>query len=44
VTVLVPDADSAAAMGANPLDPATRTPSAQAGLAQGQAGLVPANG
>jgi NTE family protein len=39
VTVLTPDAASAAAIGANPLDPATRTPAAQAGLAQGRAGL-----
>jgi NTE family protein len=41
VTVLVPAAASVAAMGANPLDPSTRTPAAQAGLAQGQAGLEP---
>jgi NTE family protein len=41
VTVLAPDPDSAAAIGANPLDPATRTPAAQAGLAQGRAGLEP---
>jgi NTE family protein len=40
VTVLVPDAASVAAIGANPLDPATRTPAAQAGLAQGRAGLA----
>ena len=40
VTVLTPDEASAAAIGANPLDPATRTPAAQAGLAQGQAGLL----
>ena len=39
VTVLTPDAASAAAIGANPLDPGTRTPAAQAGLAQGRAGL-----
>jgi len=38
VTVVVPDAASVAAIGANPLDPATRTPAAQAGLAQGRAG------
>jgi NTE family protein len=44
VTVLVPDAASAAAAGANPLDPSTRTPAAQAGLAQGQAGLEPGSG
>jgi NTE family protein len=40
VTVLTPDAASAAAMGANPLDPGTRTPAAQAGHAQGRAGLA----
>ena len=40
VTVLTPDAASAAAIGANPLDPGTRTPAAQAGLAQGRAGLA----
>jgi NTE family protein len=40
VTVLVPDAASAVAFGANLLDPATRTPAAQAGLAQGRAGLA----
>ncbi len=39
VTVLQPDEASAAAMGANPLDPATRRPAARAGRAQGQAGL-----
>ncbi len=39
VTVIAPDAASAAAMGANPLDPATRVPAAQAGRAQGRAGL-----
>ena len=44
VTVLVPDAASAAAMGANPLDPSTRTPAAQAGLAQGEAGVEPGTG
>lgn len=44
VTVVVPDAASAAAMGANPLDPATRGPAARAGLAQGEAGLVPGRG
>lgn len=38
VTVIAPDAASAAAMGANPLDPATRVPAAQAGRAQGRAG------
>jgi NTE family protein len=39
VTVLQPDEASAAAMGANPLDPATRVPAAEAGRAQGRAGL-----
>ena len=38
VTVVTPDAASLAAMGANPLDPATRTPAARAGRAQGLAG------
>jgi NTE family protein len=40
VTVIVPDEASAAAMGANPLDPATRAPAAQAGRAQGRAGVA----
>ena len=44
VTVIVPDAASVAAVGANPLDPSTRTPAAQAGRAQGQAGLEPGTG
>jgi NTE family protein len=44
VTVIVPDPASVAAMGANPLDPSTRTPTALAGLAQGQAGLRPGPG
>ena len=39
VTVIVPDESSATAIGANPLDPATRTPAASAGRAQGRAGL-----
>jgi NTE family protein len=39
VTVLVPDQASAAAMSGNPLDPATRAPAAEAGRAQGRAGL-----
>ena len=39
VTVIVPYESSATAIGANPLDPATRTPAASAGLAQGRAGL-----
>ena len=39
VTVITPDAASAAAMGVNPLDPATRAPAAQAGRAQGRGGL-----
>ena len=42
VSVIVPDQASLAAIGANPLDPSTRGPAAQAGLAQGQAGLVAA--
>jgi NTE family protein len=42
VTVVSPDAASAAAIGANPLDPATRLPAATAGRAQGRAGLPPA--
>ena len=40
VTVVVADAASLAATGTNPLDPGTRTPAAQAGLAQGPAGLA----
>jgi NTE family protein len=40
VTVIVPDRASLTAIGANPLDPATRTPAAQAGRAQGLAGLA----
>jgi NTE family protein len=40
VTVLAPDAASVAAIGPNPLDPATRTPAARAGRAQGRAGLA----
>jgi NTE family protein len=40
VAVLAPDIASRAAMGANPLDPATRAPAAKAGLAQGRAGLA----
>ena len=39
VTVIAPDDASAAAMGLNPLDPATRTPAAHAGRAQGRASL-----
>ena len=42
VTVVWPDAASVAAIGTNPLDPATRTPAATAGRAQGRAGLPPA--
>jgi NTE family protein len=38
VTVITPDEASAAAIGANPLDPATRVPAARAGRAQGRAG------
>src|SRR5215469_5344462 len=40
VTVIVPDAGAAAAIGTNALDPATRTPASQAGRAQGRAGLA----
>jgi len=40
VTVIVPDAASVAVIGTNALDPATRTPAATAGLAQGRAGLA----
>jgi NTE family protein len=36
VLIIEPDAASLAAIGQNPLDPATRTPSAQAGRAQGR--------
>ncbi len=36
VTIIEPDASSRAAMGANPLDPEVRRPSAAAGFAQGQ--------
>jgi NTE family protein len=36
VEVITPDADSRAAMGTNQMDPATRIPSARAGLAQGE--------
>jgi NTE family protein len=39
VTVLSPDDASRSAMGANPLDPAIRVPAAEAGRAQGRAGL-----
>jgi NTE family protein len=39
VTVITPDDASVAAMGANPLDPGTRVPAAEAGRAQGRAGL-----
>jgi NTE family protein len=42
VTVVSPDAASVAAIGINPLDPATRAPAATAGRAQGRAGLPPA--
>ena len=42
VIVVSPDAASVAAIGANPLDPATRVPAATAGRAQGRAGLPPA--
>jgi len=39
VTVVWPDAASVAAIGTNPLDPATRAPAAIAGRAQGRTGL-----
>jgi NTE family protein len=39
VTVLVPDQASIDAVGGNPLDPGTRAPAAEAGHAQGRAGL-----
>jgi NTE family protein len=42
VTVISPDEASAAAMGSNPLDPATRQPAAAAGRAQGRNGLAAA--
>jgi len=41
VMVIGPDDASAAAMGGNPLDPATRQPAAEAGRAQGRAGRGP---
>ncbi|MFF1613222.1 patatin-like phospholipase family protein [Amycolatopsis sp. NPDC058278] len=37
VTLITPDEAAKAAVGANPLDPATRTPAAEAGRAQGAA-------
>jgi NTE family protein len=39
VAVLIPDPASVAAMGTNPLDPATRVPATHAGRAQGRSGL-----
>jgi NTE family protein len=36
VEVLSPDADSLAAFGSNPLDPAVRSPAGRAGYSQGQ--------
>jgi NTE family protein len=39
---MAPDPASAVAIGANPLDPGTRVPAAEAGLAQGRGGLVDA--
>jgi NTE family protein len=39
VIVIAPDQASLSAMGANPLDPSTRAPAAEAGRAQGRAGL-----
>jgi NTE family protein len=41
VVVIVPDGPSVAAIGPNPLDPGTRTAAAEAGRAQGRAGLPP---
>ena len=41
VTVIEPDDSSRAAIGANPLDPATRRPAAEAGRAQGRGAKVP---
>lgn len=41
VTVIEPDQESVAAMGANPLDPGTRAPAARAGRAQGHATRLP---
>jgi NTE family protein len=43
VTVISPDAASAAAIGTNALDPATRVPAATAGRAQGRTGLPTAD-
>jgi NTE family protein len=37
VAIIAPDEDSRVAIGANPLDPATRRPAAEAGRAQGRA-------
>ena len=42
ITVIEPDMASRQAIGANPLDPATRVPAAEAGRAQGRGGLPPA--
>ena len=39
VVVISPDESSSSAIGLNPLDPATRTPAALAGRAQGRAAL-----
>jgi NTE family protein len=41
VTVIAPDEASVDAIGANPLNPATRIPAAEAGRAQGRTGLPP---
>jgi NTE family protein len=43
VVVIEPDKASREAIGANPLDPATRVPAAEAGRAQGHGGLPPAS-
>jgi NTE family protein len=40
VTVIEPDRVSRQAIGANPLDPATRVPAAGAGRAQGRGGFA----
>jgi NTE family protein len=40
VAILAPDEDSKAAIGANPLDPSTRTPAAEAGRAQGRVATI----
>jgi len=44
VLVLAADAEALAAVGANPLDPATRGPAARAGMRQGTAVAVAVRG